>query len=407
MLALTLGRTWRAILALGAPAAAALALLVVGLAKDDRCRSAACLPAGPCEATSLADRNPADATVAPTRGKRLMPRTPEGTIPFGFNDSAYLAGQVDLETAVRLHRGSGSSIWRLPLDWGAVERAPGAFDFSEPDRIYCNALAAGIRPLFHLTGVPLWASDPPEACLALPCVRPPAAEHLPALRRFAEIVAIRYPRLAAVEAWNEPNLRDFWPAPDPARYAELLEAIYTGVKNGDPTTAVIGGSLSSNPTDDGATGSLSLGTFLSGMAAAGAQEHMDALSVHPYPLTALDAPEERFTSALGQTRKFMREAEGWPDRLWVTETGIATVPGSPFSSPVSEDEQARTLLAIHRRLSRSSDVDAVLFHTLVDPSALIPGGPGFGWVTDPAQGLRPKPVYCAFSAQAEAVTDAC
>lgn len=353
-------------------------------------------PDVPCAAIGAADRNPDDAPVAPRHDRVLVPRH-AGAAPFGFNDSAFLVGQLDLETDLELHRGAGSTLIRLPLDWGAVERAPGEVDFSRYDEIYCASLAAGVLPLFHLTGAPAWAADPAlGACAGPPCVIPPARDRLGDWRDFAERVAIRYPRAAAIEIWNEPNLKDFWPTPDPWRYSELLATAYAGVKAGNPATPVLGGALAGNQRDVPG-GSLSLTTFLQAMSAAGAGRYMDALSLHPYPTAPLGDPGELLTPVLAQAQAVAAQSPRWPDRIWVTETGIPTAPAPSFSRVVSPEDQAAETVAILETLRRAGNVDAVLFHTLVDPNAAVPGGGGFGWLTDPARGLAAKPVYCEFA----------
>ncbi len=350
-----------------------------------------------CGALSERDRNPRDRLVPPTRERSLIRTNGRAPIAFGFNDSAFVAGQIDLATTLRLHEQAGSTVWRLPLDWGTVERTRGQFDFSAMDEIYCRAVNRGIRPLVHLTGIPNWAAESNSPCMERQCIQPPAPAYLPNLTAFAERVAVRYPGLAAIEAWNEPNNRAFWPEPDPRAYVGVLAAVYEGVKAGNPQVPVLGGALSTGSKDNPAVGRVSLQTFLRGMARAGAGRHMDGLSLHPYPRQDLSAAGDLFGAAIETARRFTRVRPGWTDRLWVTETGIATVRGSGFSAPVSEHEQERTLRAIFTRLVSANDVDAVLFHTLIDPRPPIPGGPGFGWLTSPAAGLRAKPVFCAFS----------
>jgi hypothetical protein len=298
---------------------------------------------------------------------------------------------------VALHRAAGSTLWRLPLDWRQLEPEPGQYDFAQADAVYCATLGVGMRPLFHLTGAPAWAADEAIPCSG-PCLHPPLPGHLDDLRAIAERVAIRYPEAAAIEAWNEPNLMQFWDRPEPARYVGVLRAIYTGVKDGNPRMPVLGGSLSSNH-EDRPPARISLSTFLNGIYAAGGARYMDALSVHPYPVHSLDDPRERFTRSLEQVRSIVarREAPG-ARRLWITEVGASTVP-SPISAPLSPEQQAETLLQIYERLASARDVEVVLFHTLVDPNQRVASPPGFGWVTAEGDGeFVPKPVYCAFAA---------
>jgi hypothetical protein len=349
------------------------------------------VPPPACDAAGTADENPGNDAVAP----RATARDP-ARLPYGFNDSAPLVGEVTIEQDLALQRDAGSRLWRLPLDWGATEPEPNEFDFGAADDAYCAALDAGIRPLFHLTGVPPWAlNEDASPCDEAPCVQPPEPVHDDALRRFAELAAIRYPEVAAFEAWNEPNLGSFWADPDPARYAELLAAIYAGVKDGNPDTIVLGGAVSNNPTDG--DGNLSLSTFLEGMFAAGAAESMDALSVHAYPIGMLGSAGDLFTPQIEEARSLAAAAA--PDRemsIWVTETGMPTEEGG-FAPAVSEEEQATQMLAAYEALDAAADVEAVLFHTLLDPGPEIPGGPGFGWFTAPSDGqTRPKPIVCTF-----------
>jgi len=391
-------------LAIAAAVALTAAALIVRELRDERigdftpCSVGgpdACeVPPPPCGEAGSRDANPGNRAVTPSAPTRPA----QAKLPYGFNDAAPLVGAVTVEQDLELQRVAGSSFWRLALDWGAVEAEPDEFDFSASDDAYCAALDQGIKPLFHLTGVPPWAlNDDARPCSEAPCVQPPAPEHDDALRRFAELAAIRYPEVAAIEAWNEPNFRSFWPDPDPARYAELLAAIYAGVKDGAPATVVLGGVVTNNPSDDPETGNLSLSTFLSEIFAAGAAEHMDALSIHAYPIGLLGTEGDLFTPQVAEARRLAAAAA--PDRelpLWVTEVGMPTAEGG-FAPAVSEEDQASQMVAAYEALEANPNTAAVLFHTLLDPGPDVPGGPGFGWFTAPAAGqVRPKPIVCAF-----------
>ena len=336
------------------------------------------------------DRNPADEPARPRRGEPLIARQ-AGHIPFGFNDAAVQVGQLGLDEALELYRASGATIWRLVIDWGAVERSPGELDFSRYDELYCGMLAADVRPLWSVTGIPAWAA--PLGLCGDPCVRPPEDEHLPQLRRFAEIAASRYPRSVAFEAWNEPNLASYWggSSPDASGYAKVLEAIYDGVKDGDPEMPVLGGALSNNPTDEPG-GNVSLRTFLAEMLDRDALDHMDGLGLHAYPIAAIGEPGDQFTAALDVARELLPRGV----RIWITEIGAPTA-GGAFAPEVTPDRQAAMMAEAYRRLDASADVDAVLFHTLVDPNAAIPGGTGFGFFERPGDdgSAAPKPVVCA------------
>lgn len=251
--------------------------------------------------------------------------------------------------------------------------------------------------------MPPWALAPGAVCEAAPCVEPPAPEFLPAFRRFAELAAIRYPEAVGFEAWNEPNLPVFWPAPDPARYADLLAAIYAGVKDGAPETPVLGGAVANTIADDPASGVLSLSSFLDGIFAAGAAEHMDGLSIHAYPVGVVGGPDDDFTPQVLEAQRIAAGASpGSRLGLWVTETGITTQPGA-FAPAMTEAEQASQLMQIYQSLSASELSQMVAFHTLLDPTPEVPGGPGFGWFSLAGEASAiPKAVVCAFRRLSEA-----
>lgn len=376
------------------PAAAVVIVIAVAVAvilreAGDQDVVAEIPPPPACEPEAK-DLNPRNVDVAPTRGERLI-ETRGDHLPYGFNDAAFQTGQLELDQALDLYRVSGGTIWRLVLDWGVVESSPGELDFSYYDEIYCAMLDAGVRPDWTVTGIPAWAA--PLGVCGDPCVRPPEDEHLEQFRRFAEIAAIRYPRSVAFEAWNEPNLRSYWggDTPDVSGYLKVLEAVYRGVKDGNPEMPVLGGALSNNPNDEPG-GNVSLHTYLADMLGRGAAEHMDGLSLHAYPVAGIGDSGDQFTAALDATRALLPEGT----RIWVTEVGAPTASGS-FAPEVSLDEQATMMAEAYRRLDTAPDVDAVLFHTLVDPGRDVPGGTGFGFFTAPDDdgNAEPKPVVCA------------
>lgn len=339
---------------------------------------------------------PEDGT-APSRsvesGESLIPRSPDGRLPIGFNDGAYLAGQATANESAALQRAAGSTTWRSVAQWQAMEPAPGSYDFSSTDPVYCAALAAGIAPLFHITTTPAWAADPEFPCRPR-CVSPPLAEHYDNLRRFAAALASRYPDSVAIEAWNEPNLHLFWERPDPARYVEVLREIHGGVKAADPGMPVLLGGLSPVPDDVPQSGDIALDRFLRDAYAAGADDYIDAVNIHVYPSSPADDPRQVLQRILGATREATAAAAVAPQRIWITELGVAAGP------EVTREQQADQLETYYRELDASEDVDAALIHTLIEPNSLIIGGDGFGWAAErnAAGDFLPHAVLCRFAA---------
>lgn len=328
----------------------------------------------------------------------LAEPSPDGPV-LGVNDSAYLSGRLGLQATLQLDRELGATLWRLPLDWGGIEQRPGKFDFSRYDPVYCAAIAGGVAPIWHLTGIPTRISQVP--CKG-PCLHPPPGDHLDDLRRFATLAAIRYPRSAAFEGWNEPNLASFWGGPpNPARYVKVLRATYEGVKDANPAMPVLGGSLLDVKRDG--EHSLSLDTFLGQMVEAGGLDYLDGFSLHPYPYGAIGSSGDRFTPTLNATEAALGQAGRADLPIWITEIGAPTARGA-FAPPVTLAGQAAVLAAAYREARRSGRVAAFVVHTLLDPETNVLNDVGFGLFTQPDEAgvVRAKPAACALRQLASA-----
>jgi polysaccharide biosynthesis protein PslG len=303
-------------------------------------------------------------------------------LPYGFNDHAGLVGEIPVAENAALHERAGSTLWRVAIDWRFAEPKPGDLHLETHDAIYCEALARGVRPIFHITGAPAWAAAEAK-CRVITCIASPRGDALAELTEFARSVAERYPGAAAIEAWNEPNLATFWAEPDPERYVEALAAINEGVKSADPQMPVLGGSLSNTTRTD--VSRTDFVAFLRRMYNAGAARHMDGLAFHPYPVEPLGSDASRFNRSMAAVRRLAREP------IWVTEVGI------PVGGAVTEAQQSATMREIYERLSRDPRVRAAVFHTLVEAREEAGEGSGFGWLTFAGDELEPRPVYDEFA----------
>lgn len=299
------------------------------------------------------------------------------------------------ETA-RLVAEAGADSQRFVVDWAVAEpqapRGEHRYDFSAFDPMYRAALDRGQRPLLVALSAPAWAADP-GTTPGSGAHNPPAEARLADWAAFLGAVARRYPGALGIEIWNEPNLEVFWGAgsnairPDPARYARLLATAYDAVKAVDPSLLVVGGALA--PGADSPAGDRSAEDFARVVLASGGAEHMDALSLHPYP-GAGGVPE---ALARIEAVRAVRDDAGARTPLWLTEVGVTT------SGPnaVSEERQAHELVAICRAVSRQPDVDALYVHTLVErPGPPTSPEPGFGLVRIlPGGDLEAKPSFGA------------
>ena len=317
-------------------------------------------------------------------------RAADGALPYGFNSHAGLVGSIGVAEDAELQARAGATLWRVAIDWRFAEPERDEISLETIDAIYCEGLARGLRPVFHITGAPRWAAER-GGCPLVSCLYPPRAGELDELRELAATVARRYPRAAAIEAWNEPNLAVFWATPDPREYVDVLEAIHDGVRSTGSTIPVLGGSLSNTSRTDRTRADFA--PFLRRMYAAGAADHMDGIAFHPYPIEPLGADGERFTETMTRLGRALRAAGAGDEPIWVTEVGL------PVGGPVDPGDQARTMSGIYQRLGTDPDVVAVIFHTLLEGESEAGGGDGFGWVVPEDDEFTLRPVYEEFAAR--------
>jgi hypothetical protein len=317
-------------------------------------------------------------------GGPLVARRPDGHLQFGFNDQAWFERRLTLGQDRAAHEIAGSTVLRYTLLWGQIERQPGVYDWAPIDAMYCNALRAALHPILVITSSPAWAVTSLEGCaVGRPyCHAPPAPVFDGALQRFARAAAIRYPLAAGIESWNEPNLKFFWPRPDPRRYVGVMRAIYLGAKAGNPAIPVVGGNLG-----NGEKG-MAPAAFLGAMYDAGAAGLMDALGLHPYPAWGQAAgSKDLFHTTLADVRSLVAARDRPGRRLWINELAVEAVPRTQAAATARQQSQ---LTGYYDELDAAPDVDVVVFHTLLDDH-------GYGWLTRRLGVVNTSPVFCAFA----------
>jgi hypothetical protein len=228
-----------------------------------------------------------------------------------FGGSTLSVADRQIAAARKLH----ATVVRAELRWSTLEPLrrgqidAGALAFI--DRLVANAAAAGIRPIFTLDSTPCWASSAPAALLRR-CVpgKLSAADSWPPVdpasyAAVAGFLAHRYgSRLAAIEIWNEPDQSNqlYFAGPNKVqRYAAIVRAAYTAIKQADPAVPVLAGSLVG-----------SNGLFLRALYAAGIKGYYDGLAVHYYTLVlaSLRAIHE-VQLANGDSRPLWLDEFGW------------------------------------------------------------------------------------------------
>lgn len=306
---------------------------------------------------------------------------------FGYNDNTTLNGQFTPERDAQLLSRAGATSMRIVVDWTWVERQRGQLDLSLYDPIYKAMTDRGIRPLLNVMGAPRWAWQKWTICLdGEHCHVAPDRSYDWAWANFVGAVARRFPDAAAIEVWNEPNLRFFFrPAPNAGRYTELLRIARDAVKQAAPDLPVLGGALSPVMRPD--NGAVTTRRFLADMYAAGARGLMDGVSIHPYPADRRWAGIYDAIDATIETR----DTAGDTAPLWLTEVGASTT-----NSFYTETSQAIMLGDAVTRLMRRPGVRGVYLHTLADPQRTGFGAEdGYGILYRDAD---PKPAFCSITA---------
>jgi hypothetical protein len=292
-----------------------------------------------------------------------------------FNDGARLAQEVGLSQQL------GVQSDRIIIEWGVLEPKRNVFAWSSLDGYYRAMDALGIRPLVDLVGSPAWARE--AGCSLSRCPQAPA--HDADYQAFVRALVARYPHLAGLEVMNEPNLTEWWPDPDPARYAEILKAAYAGAKAANPDVPVVTAGLSPN-------GAISPGQFLNEAYAAGIKGHYDKLGFHVYVGGTLPSVAPDVKTEMSTVRN-VRDENGDSAPFWITETGFPSDGASRYSSAVyTEDTQAQMLGVDYRVLSSMPDVEGVFVFLLSD----VPGWSGTQKMGLYRSDLTPKPAVDAF-----------
>lgn len=254
---------------------------------------------------------------------------------------------------------------RMDWEWRWVEPEPGSYVWTQLDDLVQLAYAEGIELLPIVHYAPEWAlrpEDKPDGTYQMA----PAAAHFDDYARFLAAAIGRYgPQgnapfdFTPIRYWqvyNEPNTPQFWgPAPDPAAFTELMQAVAAAVADRPETVQIVHAGLAKADL-----------TFLWQLWQADPDygATFDILAVHPYLYDwnegirapdAMDADEPDY-AALGFigsptdpgflakvfNLQLLMTLYGHPDKpIWITEMGYFV--GDPWLG-VSETEQAERLI---------------------------------------------------------------
>ncbi|WP_439693617.1 GH39 family glycosyl hydrolase [Curtobacterium sp. SP.BCo] len=321
---------------------------------------------------------------AATGSTRLVrsagPATPDPFFSFAVAGNA--------PDVVRTFSALGGGSYRQDLQWQAVEKTAGRFDFTPIDaRVDRWIRDAGVPPLFVLdygnvahTG---GSMTPPD--MAIPAQRA-------AWQRFVtttvQHLRERYPDAdLSYEVWNEwNNFHGRFPS-TPEAYLPLAEVTFHAIRSADPSARVVGpgvNAVSQKERD-----------WMDRWFAAGGAQWVDAISVHPYSHPW--APEqcvngtgciEATLAALHAQSASHPSASGSPAPIWITEVGW---PATGVTG-VGEADLAAYLVRTHV-LAAQNGVERVYTFELNGGTT---GARTFGLVQDTPTGFEPRVAAAAY-----------
>jgi hypothetical protein len=155
------------------------------------------------------------------------------TWPYGFHLQMWDFSQDGKDQTAGLVQQAGFNWAKHQVNWDAVEKAPGQYDWTQLDAIVNTLSGKGIKVMLSLDQAP-------------PFYRSASSGLMPTdpskFQQFMTAMATRYKgKVSAYEMWNEPNLARETGAGNvnPSTFLPLQKAGYQGVKAGDPAALVL------------------------------------------------------------------------------------------------------------------------------------------------------------------------
>jgi hypothetical protein len=225
--------------------------------------------------------------------------------PYGVN--TFLHKEVDgwkREQTIEMAQEMGAGWIKQQFPWAEIEYRQNPNDafwdvknnqsaWGKFDQIVTLAEQNGLRVIARIDSVPAWArtSDPEQIAKLKeqgldPAKAPPLDDKMGDFGKFIEEFVKRYRgRVAAIQVWNEPNLKGEWATGspvNPAEYVELLKTAYEAAKRVDPNVVILAAPLATNNERLEFAGNQNELEYLEGMYRAGARAYFDAMSANAY-----------------------------------------------------------------------------------------------------------------------------
>lgn len=185
---------------------------------------------------------------------------------------------------------------------------------------------------------------------------PYSEEGIAAYARYCAAVAEHYKgRVFRYEIWNEYNLQFGDKIATPARYAKMLKAAYSAIKEIDPKITVTAGVTCGTQPE-----------WIRGILKSGAYDYFDEISIHPYcgmpdwayPDENQGQTEENVQSYIDVISQF-----GEPKPVWISEMGWIS---GVAEGVVTREEQAAALTRLFVISETSSVINGLTFYDFRD-----------------------------------------
>lgn len=265
---------------------------------------------------------------------------------------------------LNLARKAGFTWVKYQVDWSRMEYLPDKYSVERDklDEFMHDTTIRGWKVLLSVVKAPDWARAATEED------GPPVDYE--AYNDFLRYLIQRYSYgIAAIEVWNEPNLRREWVGAQMTghEYVRLLAGAYQTIKQERAPIMVISAGLAPTGINDGVN-AVDDRLFLRQMYEAGLPAYADAVGIHPYswanppwlrccldpagPPTHSDHPSFFFLNTIEDYRAIQAEFDDTSRQLWATEFGWGTMDGldlpipedAAFFASVNQEQQARYII---------------------------------------------------------------
>ncbi|HOX03414.1 MAG TPA: cellulase family glycosylhydrolase [Candidatus Paceibacterota bacterium] len=231
---------------------------------------------------------------------------PEPVIPQGVGVNIHFTRghERDLDMIAA----AGFRFIRMDFSWQGTERKPGQYSWSDYDELTSQLERRGLRALYildysnSLYEETVDARNPITGQNRRDVASPRRPESVAAFARWAGAAAGHFRGHRIIwEIWNEPNISFWKPKPDVGQYTALALAACRAIRAADPQATIVAPATSEFPWE-----------FLESFFAAGALDHLDAVSVHPY--RDYKRPPETASDDYRRLRELIRRHQPPSDR---------------------------------------------------------------------------------------------